>query len=392
MKILHVVPTYIPAFRYGGPIESVHALNASLVAEGVDVTVYTTSIDGEKNMNVPLGVPVMKDGVKIFYFPPSFPRAWFYSRELHRALARTIAEFDLIHVTSVFLSVSCLVARLAKRFHKPYIVSPRGSLMKEPMERKSVKKKIYWELCEKKNMRDASGIFFTTPVEAREYKEQGFPLQKSFLVPNTINIQSMTPKERGAFRGVFNISPDAPLVLFLGRLHPIKGLDALIPAFADVATRDSRAVLVLAGPDEGGYQKKIEAEIEKRGIKNRVYFTGMLSGQEKFSALSACDIFILPSYSESFGMAAAEAMFFSKPVVVSTGVGLAESIAPTRAGLVVERTPDTLLKALEYLLKNPEEAKEMGARGKVLLEKEFFPNAVAKKCFRAYEEVQKNFQ
>src|SRR3989344_4717681 len=121
MKILHITPAYVPSWKHGGPIISVHTLNKYLARRGVDVTVYTTTINGSENLSVPVGVPVMMDGVRVFYFHPSFPRAWSYSRGLHRMLAKTIQEFDLVHITSVFLAASTLGAYYAKKFRKLYI-------------------------------------------------------------------------------------------------------------------------------------------------------------------------------------------------------------------------------------------------------------------------------
>ena len=137
MKILHVVPSYLPAYRYGGPIESVHALNKYLVRAGSDVSVYTTAIDGPKDLDVPLGRPVDRDGVKVFYFKPGHPRSWFYSPQMAVALREHAREFDIMHITSVFLAASTLGARSARAAGKPYIISPRGSLMRAPLEKSS---------------------------------------------------------------------------------------------------------------------------------------------------------------------------------------------------------------------------------------------------------------
>ena len=110
MKILHIVPTYVPAYRYGGPIKSVHYLNKWLVKKGIDVTVYTTNLNGDKLLNVPLNRETLINGVKVHYFPITW-KSWEYSFALHQALAKNIKDFDLIHITSVFLSVSTLGAR-----------------------------------------------------------------------------------------------------------------------------------------------------------------------------------------------------------------------------------------------------------------------------------------
>jgi len=138
MKILHIVPTYVPAYRYGGPIESVHNLNVGLVKAGADVTVYTTNIDGFGVLDMPLNREINMDGVKIWYFPITF-RPWQYSYNLHKFLVKNAENFDLIHITSVFLSISTLGAYYAKKLKKPYVISPRGNLMISPLNKGRMK-------------------------------------------------------------------------------------------------------------------------------------------------------------------------------------------------------------------------------------------------------------
>lgn len=285
MKILHIIPTYFPAHRYGGPIKSVHELNKWLVKKGADVTVYTTNLDGEGVLDVPLGREVIIDGVKVYYFPITF-RSWQYSRLLHCALAKNIKDFDLIHITSVFLAASTLGAYYAKKFKKPYIISPRGSLMKKPLARKSsLKKKIYLNLIEKRNLKDAI-IHFTTEIEKEEYLKAGFPLKNFIIISNGLDIEEFNKKVApGFFRQKFGISCDKEIVLFLSRLSWKKGLDTLIPAFTKVTEKNSKAILVLAGGDDEGYKKEIEKQIANSKLRSgKVIFTGMIGGDDKIAA------------------------------------------------------------------------------------------------------------
>ncbi len=258
MKVLHIVPTYLPAYRYGGPIKSIHELNKWLVKKGAEVTVYTTNIDGSGNLDVPLNKEVDIDGVKVFYFPVSF-RPWQYSCSLRRALTQNIKNFDFIHITSVFLAASTLGVYYAKKFKKPYIISPRGSLMKEPLARKSsLKKKIYLSLIEKNNLKDAV-IHFTTEDEKIEYLNNGLPLKKSIIIPNGIDIEEFNKNvPPGYFREKFGIPKDKKIVLFLSRLSWKKGLDTLIPAFSEVIKKEPKTVLVLVGGDDEGYKKNVQ--------------------------------------------------------------------------------------------------------------------------------------
>lgn len=415
MKILHIIPTYRPAFNRGGPIVSVHNLNKWLARKGVDVTVYTTDIDTngktplayEKNGFVENGIEL--DGVKIFYFRASFPkiweywrvgilpaflpRHWEYSRDLHKALQQNIAKFDLIHITSTFLFASILGAYYAKKYKKPYIISLRGNIM-EPLELKgAIKKKLYIHLIEKKALQNAI-IHCSVPAE-REHYERYKLLYKDFIIipngidPDELNV-SLSQDDHINFQKKYNINPDDKIALFLGRLNWKKGLDTLISAFVEVIKKEPRALLLLAGADEKGYQSKVEAWIKKHHIGNRVRFTGELLGKDKISALTESNTFVLPSYSENFGMAVVEAMYCGLPVVITSNVGIAPYIEKAKAGFVVLKEPKDVARAILRLFRNPNEQKDMGMNGKQLVEREFVMSQIIDQWITTYQELITN--
>jgi glycosyltransferase involved in cell wall biosynthesis len=414
MKILHIVPTYLPAYRYGGPIKTVHELNKWLVKKGVEVTVYTTNIDGSGVLDAPVGKEAVIDGVKVFYFPASF-RPWKYSRGLSQALAEHIKDFDIVHITSVFLAASAVGAYYARKHNKPYIISPRGSLMKEPLEKgflKNLKKKIYLFLIEKRNLTNAAGIHFTTEMEKEEYLKAGLPLKKAIVIPNgldTEEFQSNDVRHRYiGFREKYGLGKDKKIVLFLSRLNWKKGFDALVPAFAEVIKKEPKAVLVLAGPDDG-YLKEIlriikdvnqmTSDIQKlkpsifgtsdvQKIENpNIIFTDMLLGDDKTAAYQESDVFVLPSYAENFGQVVVEAMACGLPVIITKNVGIAPSVEKAAAGIVIEKSVNQLTLAILKILSNPDLAKKMGEAGRKLVETEFSSEKVAEKWMEEYKSL-----
>ena len=131
MKILHVVATYLPAVRYGGPIRSVHGLCVALAALGHEVHVFTTNVDGTGDSDVPLCQPVDIDGVTVWYFPSRLLRRLYWSPKMKKALSREVPSFDVVHLHSVFLWPIWAAARIAERSGVPYVVSPRGMLVRE---------------------------------------------------------------------------------------------------------------------------------------------------------------------------------------------------------------------------------------------------------------------
>ena len=336
MKILHIVPSYLPATRYGGPVQSVHNMNKALVALGAEVTVYTTNADGKSRLNVPLGEAVSMDGVKIYYFPLNFPVGWYNSSSMRRAIKKTIKNFDIVHITSTFLSASAFGAYYAKKYGVPYIISPRGNLMKTPLSTSRLKKKIYVSLIEKRNLVGAAGIDFTSKEEERDYMDLGLPLKRSMVLPNGIKLpkqDSVSVEEVVEFKKSVGVLAEEKIVSCLGRISRIKGFDTLIPAFADLIHGKVPArLLIIGGDDEKGYKREVEKLVSDYRLGDRAIFAGMLSGHQKEIALKATDLLVQPSESESFGMASAEAMAMGIPVVVTTGVGISGIINEGRAG------------------------------------------------------------
>jgi len=456
MKILHVVSSYWPAFEFGGPIESVHNLNKELAKKGVDITVYTTN-SGLRNIRMSdiqklnLSISGMSDiqnigkgkceidGVRVFYFPYYGYVHWTFSPALFLALGREVKNFDLVHITGVWNFPVWAAAFWARFYKKPYIISPRGSLMKEPLEKKSsLKKRLHLLLIARKDLKNASALHFTVEAEKEEYLKAGLPIKKAIVIPNGIDIQfqEVRPPEinrqylggrtsqvlrtsdiqKLEFRKKFNIAPDRKIVLFLSRLNWIKGLNTLIPAFAEVVKKEPKAVLVLAGGDEENYKKEIMKMIDEINIETsdvlrtsdvqdinphksaeisinqcfNIIFTGMLIGEEKFAAFRESDVFVLPSYSENFGNVVLEAMYFGLPVIITKYVGISPSIKKAGAGLVINKDEKQLAEAILKILNNPDLAKKMGQKGKKLIEEEFTPEKIAPKWIEEYRNLIKN--
>ena len=393
MKILHIIPSYLPAKLASGAIKPTHYLNKALVEKGIEVVVYTMNIDGNKKLDVPLGKEVNLDGVKVFYFPMTF-RPWQYSYKLHQALAKSVKDFDLIHITSVFLSVSTLGAYYAKKFNKPYIISPHGSLMNEPLRNRNTKKQIYISLIERKNLTDASAIHFTVETEKEEYIKAGLSLKKTIIIPNGLDIEEFNTITRDSathFKEKFGIAPDKKIILFLGRLNWKKGLDTLIPAFSEVLKKEPKAVLVLAGPDDENYKREVLKFIDEVNLRTSdIVFTGMLVGEDKTAVYKESDVFVLPSYSENFGMVVVEAMYSCLPVVITKYVGIAPEIIKNNAGIVIKKSEKELTEAILKILNNPALAQKMGESGKRLVETEFSPGKIADKWIEKYKNIIKN--
>jgi glycosyltransferase involved in cell wall biosynthesis len=301
VRILHVVPTYLPATRYGGPIYSVHSLCTALVRQGHDVEVLTTNVDGTDVSSVPLGTPVDLDGVKVTYFATGLGRRIYRSTDMSAALLRRMLDFDVAHLHSVFLWPTTVAASNARRAGVPYVLSPRGMLVADLIRRKSRFAKAAWiSLFERRNVAGAAAVHVTSNVEGEELRRLGLEARCLAVIANGLDLPT-NPDFGLPLRG---IDAGRPTVLCLGRISWKKGIDRLIKAMALVP--DAR--LVIAGNDEEGYLPRLEQLARQHGVAGRTEFTGPVYGQAKWDLMTSADVFALPSHSENFGNAVLEAM------------------------------------------------------------------------------------
>jgi glycosyltransferase involved in cell wall biosynthesis len=352
-----VVPTYYPAVRYGGPIRSVHALGAALVRRGHDVSVYTTNVDGHGISDVPLGKPVDRDGVRVYYFPVPALRRLFWSPALARKLRRSVTGYDLIHLHSIFLWPTYAAARTASRAGVPYLISPRGMLVSDVIRSKSYLVKSTWiELVERRSLAEAARLHVTAEIEAAEALAMGLPLPSLICVPNGVSWPAThQPLGAGPYRHV-----PRTYALFLSRIHRKKGLDRLIRAWKWVP----ELPLVIAGNDDEHYLPELKTLATEQGVADRLVFIGAVSDEHKWALYENARMFVLPSYSENFGNVVAEAMAMGCPVVVTPEVGLATLVASTGAGVVTLGEPRILAQAIADLHGDEIRCKRSGAAGR----------------------------
>lgn len=321
MRILHVTPTYLPATRYGGPIRSVHGLCRALARRGHDVHVFTTSVDGAGDSPVPIAQATDLEGVRVWYFRSSIARRLYWSPGLGRALEAHAGSFDVMHVHAAFLWTTLAACRAARTAGVPYVLAPRGMLSRELFRRRGWLRKHAWlSLFDRANVEGADAVHVTSEPEGAALRDLGLSPAAIEILPNGVD-----PAPGGnstARRG--------DVVLYVGRLHPIKGLARLVEVMPEVPGVE----LWLAGNDEGGYRAELERLARAPGVAGRVRFLGDVGDADKHDLYRQATVFVLPSESESFGIAALEALAHGCPVIVTPGVGLAAAIHDAGAGLV----------------------------------------------------------
>lgn len=388
VKILHVLEALSP--RCGGPVSVVSALAAAQQRSGHEVTISTTAADHPRGTYHAPGWGTLASGdVAVFYGAVQFAPLRF-SWDLAAYLDRNIAEFDVVHVHGLYRFPSTYAAWRARRQRVPYVITPHGSLdpyLYDTSSAGSVRlKRLYERWFDLPNLHAAGSVHYTAEEERGRASFLGLKA-RSIVIPNGLNWERYQElPARGALRARLNLG-EAPTVLFLGRLHPVKALDLLIPAFDELRHRLPNARLVIAGPENDGYGQKVRGWVRDRGLETAVYFIGPLNDAEVAQAYADADVFALPSYTENFGMAVAEAMACALPVVISDQVRIHTEISGAYAGLVTRCDVDEVAEALSTLLDDPARRRSMGEAGRRLVQARYTWPAIVEALTREYQAI-----
>lgn len=356
MRILKTTQTYYPYLDKGGPPAKVRGIARALVERGHEVTVLTADF-GEPNGVVDTndsqrrktlwGWESSRDGVETIYLRSlANYRATTINPKVLNFCTSRLRNYDVVHIYGLYDGLGAVTAWFCRRSGIPYVLEPLG--MFGPKIRSQQKKRVYGRLIGSELIRGAVAVIATSETERSELVAGGIYPKTILLRRNGLDLcEFQDLPTKGALRAKLNIGERQPLVLFLGRLSFIKGLDLLVEAFAQI---NREAMLVIAGPDDGdGCLERIRGLIADLKIEDRVVLPGPLFGKRKLEALVDADLFVLPSRHESFGNAAAEAIACGTPVLVTSECGIAP-LVEGRAGSVVPCEVEALRDGLARLL------------------------------------------
>ncbi len=386
MKILHVIPSLSP--RRGGPSFTLRALARALAEAGLEIHIVATDDDGpDARLWAPSGQPLVEDSVNIWYFPRQ-TRFYTASWPLTQWLARHVGEYDLVHIHALFSYASLPAAFYAARYGVPYLVRPLGTLNRYGMQqRRPWLKRLSFQLIERRILEHATLIHYTSEQERKQAAELGVNYP-SVVIPNPVELPIATQSQhKGQFRQQHPWLAERTLILFLSRLDPIKGLDLLLPAFAQLRATDSQAALIIVGNGEAAFVNSLRSQAEQLGIASDIVWTGFVAGEAKQAVLADADIFVLPSYSENFGIAVVEAMAAGLPVIISNRIGIHHEVSLAGAGLIVECAKSPLANALLYLAGDPKQRQHMAEQGRSLARKQFSQPAITSQIIRLYTSI-----
>jgi len=365
VKILRVIYSANP--QLGGVIEAVRLQQAELENSGFEVQIVSCDTPG---------APWLDGSLPVLPLGPS-KMSYGYTSELLPWLKKNHTYYDAVIVDGLWQYHSFAVWRALAESKTPYFVIPHGMLgpwFKRTYPLKHLKKWLYWPWAEYRVLRDAQRVVFTCEEERLRAKES-FSLYKAHATTAALGV-SEPPENRIELRAKFlNMYPHLRgkrIILFLGRIHEVKGVDLLINAFARRDNMDENVHLVIAGPGSEGLLSKLKQAASRMGVENQITWTGMLTGDLKWGAFYASEVFCLPSHHENFGMVVVEAMACSKPVLISNQVNIWQEIETGGGGFVAEDSLAGTSQNLEKWLSLGEiERKALGDRARKCFEERF---------------------
>ena len=343
MNILFIIPSYKPAYIYGGTTVVVSLLAEELVKQGHQVHIYTTTANGKEELpNVKAGETVTIYGVQVTYFKRITSDHTHLSPAMLSRLYKTAKDFDIVHLHSWWNLFNITAATLLAFLKKPYIISAHGMLSSYTFTNQNSTAKRLLHRYIGKRLLSNSTMHACTQQEFDEGRLI-IPDWKGFIIPNLINIPKIDYSSYPKANSVFTL-------VFLSRVEQKKGLDNLIDVLPSI---NFNYHIKIAGDGEKSYATHLKERIQSLKLDEKFEWVGWLN-KEKFDFLAAADLFILPSYNENFAVVVLEAIASGTPVLISNKVGLSDFVNQHRLGWVYDGSQRDLLEKLDIAYKDSE--------------------------------------
>jgi glycosyltransferase involved in cell wall biosynthesis len=388
MHIAFVIPYFYPALQYGGQPRSSYDLARALIRRGHRVTVLTTDSAGNARLPLKKGTPTAQnvEGIEVFYYPNlsnylAFHQRLFLPLGMFQNMRRQLATCDVVHVHELRSPTTVSAYKAAKKLHVPMVLSTHGGLK---WLGKRTAKFFFDKMWGKSIVRHAAKLIAVSPIEEQDARDFGVKREQVRLLPNMVFPEDYSnfPKA-GGFRRRWNIREEK-IVLFLGRLHWVKGADLLVDALSASAGSFPKVHLVIAGPDDG-QERELRRKLEGTELEKRTTFTGYLDHDAKLQAFVEAAVVVIPSRSEVFAITALEALLCCRPVVLSSACGLFPM--PGNECGVWRFQSENATDLTETINTALSEGQSVGAAGRDFVIREFSPGPVAERAEVIYEEA-----
>jgi glycosyltransferase involved in cell wall biosynthesis len=313
--------------------------------------------------------------LEFYKVSPGFAR-WIYGH---------VRDYDLVHIHALFSFTSVTAAWAARWARVPYVIRPLGTLNQYGVtQRRPWLKQLSLKLIEGPILRHAAAVQFTAEAERREAETLGVPM-RGVVVP--LGIAPLMQQDASVFLARFPQLANERILLFLSRLDPKKNVEGLLQAFNLISASLPDTRLVIAGDGEAGYVAGLKRLADELGLTDRVVWAGFVDGELKASAFAAAQVFVLPSFSENFGIAAAEALLAELPCVLGNGVAIAEEVAAAGAGMSVDPSPESIAQGLRAVMTNDALRESMARRASGLARARYSVEAMGLGLVRMYEGI-----
>ena len=371
MKVLHIIPAYKPAYGYGGPTESVSRLCEGLAASGHLVDVYTTTANGDKELDVPVGVAVDVDGVRVTYFKRITGDHTHVSPLLWIALIRSAKTYDIIHLHSWWSLLMVIAAPLALMSKTKIIIAPRGMLSDYVFNTsKSVYKKLIHSLIGRLTLKKCV-LHATAQSEYDECKKL-IPEWTGFVLPNILSLPDIK---------VIEHENECFTIIFMSRIHPKKGIEKLFEAISQVGY-DLK--LIIAGEGDEQYLLQLQDLSLKLKIQNKIKWLGWVNRNEKFVELNNADLFVLTSLNENFANVVIESLYMGTAVLISKEVGLADFVKNKDLGWICSLDTDDIVLKLNSAYNDKVKLERIRKGGRLAIQKSFSEKVLIDQYAKAY--------
>lgn len=385
MKVLHVIPSLSPAL--GGPTQVALKIVRGIRNQGIDAEIVTTNHDATGRLDVPLNQLTEYEGVPV-WFLPAFSHSlkeYIFSAALTKWLWQHINHYDILDNHYLFSYAPTCAAAIARIKKTPYTVRTQGQLSSWALQQSPVKKKLYTTVIERQNLSQAAAIHCTTSQEAEDLRNFGITTP-TITLPLGVETPTSIVTAKSELHHLYNIPDHRLIILFLSRLHPKKRPDLLINAFNHIAAQNSNCHLIFAGSGDPHYVDHLKQLVAQHNLTNKVTFTGFVIGHLKNTILQGSDIFALPSHSENFGIAVAEAMAAGLPVIVTPGVQIASEIKANNAGIVINNETELVI-AINQLIESQKMRSHLNQNAIKLAKNKYNWSQITSQLISAYEDV-----
>jgi glycosyltransferase involved in cell wall biosynthesis len=376
MRILHVIPSYKPAYIYGGPIESVSRLCEKLVEAGAKVDVFTTTANGKNELDVESNREIDIDKVSVIYFKRITKDPTHISLALWWQLLKKCLDYDIVHIHSWWNPLVIISAAICHLRGARVVVSPRGMLSQYIINNSHAgAKRIIHTLIGKWALK-RSIFHATADAEYLECRKLISGWQ-GFTLPNILQLPSEPlPRKNN----------DVFTLLYLSRIHPKKGLEVLLESLSQIETS---ILLKIAGNGEETYIQALKNKVVSLNIESKVEWIGWKNRDSKFEELAQADLFVLPSYNENFANSVIESLAVGTPVLITFHVGLASYVQQNNLGWITEINSEDIAKAIISAMKDHTKRLHINKHGRKVILNTFSAATLAEEYTKSYNDLIK---